>query len=319
MSVAAQTPRISDETLGRLLKLGSVVLVALIAFFGVFYYLTQRVDPGPSALERTVTAAEQAVVKEPRNVAARMTLASAYHQSGRLDDSVAQYSEILKVTKDNVDALLARGQVLLEQGKQTEAAKDFTAITGNAKGGEFARIDERTAAAHYYLATILLQQGKAAQAAAEAQATLMTDRTDSDAFYVLGQALAAQQQWSPAASAYLSALRFVPTGWCEPYEGLQTAWSKAGQVPQAAYAGAMAQICRGDSATATQTLQGLTSGPMAADALAGLGLAAETSGDSKAAVDWYRKSLAKDPKNENAAAGLNRVGTSTSVTTSAAK
>jgi tetratricopeptide (TPR) repeat protein len=319
MSVAAQTPRISDETLARLLRWGSVVLVALIAFFGVFYVLTQRVDPGPSALDRTVTAAEQSVVKDPRNVAARMTLASAYHQAGRLDDSVTQYSEILKVSKANVDALLARGQVYLEQGKATQAAADFSAITGTAKGGEFARIDERTAAAHYFLGTILLQQGKAAQAVTEVQAALTTDPTDSDAFYVLGQALAAQQQWSPAASAYLSALRFVPTGWCEPYDGLQTAWSKLGQTPQASYAGAMAQICRGDTATATQTLQGLTSGPMAADAMVGLGLAAETSGDSKAAADWYRKAIAKDPKNENAAAGLNRVGTSDGLTTSAAK
>lgn len=319
MSVAAQTPRISDETLARLLKTGSVVLTALLVFFGVFYWLTQRVDPGPSTLDRTVTAAEQAVVKDPRNVAARMTLASAYRQSGRLEESAAQYSEILKVSKANVDALLGRGQVYLKQDKLTEAAADFSSIIGTAKGGEFASIDERTATAHYFLATILLKQGKAAQAATEVKATLLTDPTDSDSFYVLGEALAAQQQWSGAASAYLSALRFVPTGWCEPYDGLQNAWGKLGQGAQASYAGAMAQICRGDTATATTTLQGLTTGPMAADALAGLGLAAETGGDAKAAADWYRKSLAKDPKNENAAAGLNRVGTSNGLTTSAAK
>lgn len=319
MSVAAQNPRISDETLGRLLKLGSVALVALLAFFIVFYVLTQRVDPGPSALDRTVTAAEQAVVKDPRNVAARMTLASAYHQAGRLDESIAQYSEILKVSKGNTDALLARGQVYLEQSRTTEAAADFTSIISAVKGGEFARIDERTAAAHYFLGTILLKQGKPAEAAAEVQATLLTDPTDSDSFYVLGQAMSAQQKWSEAASAYLSALRFVPTGWCEPYDGLQTAWGKLGQAPQASYAGAMGQICRGDTATATTTLQGLTSGPMAADALAGLGLAAETTGDTKAAGDWYRKALAQDPKNENAAAGLNRVGTTSGLTTSASK
>jgi tetratricopeptide (TPR) repeat protein len=310
MTVTAQTPRVSDQTLGRLLKWGSILFVTLLVVFAVFYTLTQRVSTGPSVLERQTTAAEQAVEKAPKNLPARLALAQAYHASGRDDDAMAQYAEVLRVDKNNLDALLGRGEMSLDAGQLDQAAADFNAIVKSSAGGEFARIDQRVGAAHYFLATVQLRQGHPDAAAAEAQAALVVNSTDSDSLYLLGSALAAQGKQADATNAYLRALTFVPTGWCEPYEGLATSWGKLGKAAMASYAQGMAQFCRGKHTEATATLQSLTTGPAAADSMAGLGLIAETAADNSGAIGWYRKALAKDPTNVNAMAGLSRLGVS---------
>lgn len=310
MSVTAQTPRVSDQALSRLLKWGSLLFVALLVLFAVFYTLTQRVNTGPSVLERQITAAEQAVEKAPRNLPARLALAQAYNQAGRTDDALSQYAEVLRVDKGNLDALLGRGELYFAANRLDQAAADFNAIVKASAGGEFARIDQRIGAAHYFLADVQLKQGHPEAAVAEAQAALVVNATDSDSLYLLGSALAAQGKQANAVDAYLRALLFVPTGWCEPYEGLQAAWGKLGKAAQASYAEGMAQFCRGKHAEATTTLQALTSGPAAADSMAGLGLIAETAADDSGAIGWYRKALAKDPANVNAIAGLSRLGVS---------
>jgi tetratricopeptide (TPR) repeat protein len=308
MTVTAQAPRISDQTLGRLLKWGSVLFAVLLVAFAVFYTLSQRVSTGPSVLERQISAAESAVQASPKNLPARLVLAQAYRASGRTDDAIGQYSEVLRVDKANMDALLGRGQTSLEAGKLDEAATDFNAIIKASVGGEFARVDQRVGAAHFFLATVQVKKGNSAAAVAEARAAIAVNATDSDALYLLGSALAAENKHADAVGAYLQALMFVPSGWCEPYEGLQASWTKLGKTAMSSYAQGMAQFCRGDHAAATATLQGLTSGPAAADSMAGLGLIAEMASDDKGATDWYGKALAKDPKNINAMAGLSRLG-----------
>jgi tetratricopeptide (TPR) repeat protein len=308
MTVTVQAPRISDQTLGRLLKWGSALFVVLLVAFAVFYTLSQRVSTGPSVLERQISAAEEAVQQTPKNLTARLALAQAYRASGRTDDAIGQYSEVLRVDKANMDALLGRGQTSLEAGKLDEAAADLNAIIKASTGGEFARVDQRVGAAHYFLASVQVKKGNPAAAVAEAQAALAVNSTDSDALYLLGTALAAQNKHADAVGAYLRALMFVPSGWCEPYEGLQASWTKLGKAEMSSYAQGMTQFCRGDHAAATTTLQGLTTGPAAADSMAGLGLIAEMASDDKGAIGWYRKALAKDAKNINAMAGLSRLG-----------
>ena len=308
MTATTQAPRISDQALGRLLKWGSVLFVVLLVAFAVFYTLSQRVSTGPSVLDRQITAAEEAVQQTPKNLPARLVLAQAYRASGRTDDALAQYSEVLRVDKVNMDALLGRAQTSLDSGKLDEAAADFNSIIKASTGGEFARVDQRVGAAHYYLATVQVRKGNASAAVAEAQAALAVNSTDSDALYLLGSALAGEGKHSEAVGSFLRALMFVPTGWCEPYEGLQASWTKLGKTAMASYAEGMAQFCRGKHAEATATLQALISGPAATDSMAGLGLIAEMASDDSGATSWYRKALAKDPKNINAMAGLSRLG-----------
>ncbi len=305
--MTAGAPRISDRTLGRLTKWGVIALAVLLVAFGVIYTLGQRVDAGPSMTERQVTQAEDAVRKAPRSVEARLQLAQVYRANNRNDDAITQYGEVLKADKANPLALLGRGETYLAAGNLGAAATDLTTMIRGQQRDEFARVDKRVGEAHYYLGTVMQRQGDLVGAATQARAALAISATDSDSLYLLGTVLLAQNQPAKAIPSFNEALLFVPVGWCEPYQGLQTAYTKLGKTARASYAGAMVAFCQGKHDEASATLQSLTTGETAADALAGLGMIAETANDNAAAKTWYQKAAKADPRNVSALAGLSRL------------
>jgi tetratricopeptide (TPR) repeat protein len=290
------------------MRLGVLVLVIGIAAFGVIYYQDQHVDAGPSMVGRQIAGAEAAVRKAPSNVGIRLQLAAAYRADKRFDDALKQYDEILKAEGTNKTALLGRGGVLMAKGDLTAAAVAYHKITGEARTGEFAGADPQLEEARYYLGSIAVKQGKAKEAITELQAALKIDRTDSDALYLLGVAQFNDGSPKLAVASLNQALLFVPTGWCEPYSQLTLAYGKLAQAPQKAYATAMENFCHKKSAEAKRQLAALTTGPVAVDALLGLGLIEETESSNAEAVSWYQKVLTVDRKNAAAISALSRLG-----------
>jgi tetratricopeptide (TPR) repeat protein len=319
MTKIGRKPSISDKTLSRLLWGGVIILVVGIPLFGVLYFLDQRVSGGPSLAQRQVASAEAAVRKDPNNIAARLNLAAAYRQAHRLDDAVDQYDEILRADKANRTALLGRATVLMGQGKLDEAGADYKAITGDSATGEFAAQDPQLQEAYYFLGEIYLKQGKLADALTQLEAALRIDRTDADAWYMYGAVLLKQGEPDKAIPALRQALLFVPTGWCEPYAQLASAYQKTNQAPQAEYAGAMVDFCSNKPDAAVRRLKTLTDGPEALDAALGLGMVAESVNNRGEAIEWYRKALALDPKNMTATTALGRLGAPVPTSSPAAK
>jgi tetratricopeptide (TPR) repeat protein len=308
MKLTQRTTSVSARTTTWLIRLGVTVLVIGVAAFGFIYYQDQHVDAGPSLLGRQTQAAEAAVKKTPNNIAARLQLAAAYRSDKRMNDALKQYDEILKAEGNHRTALLGRGSTLTATGDLEEAAAAYRKITGAAVKGEFAAQDPQLAEAHYFLGSILLKQGKTKEAITELQGALKIDRTDSDALYLLGVARLKQGEAQLAVDALKQALRFVPTGWCEPYSQLVQAYGKLGSVPQATYAGGMLDFCQNRPADAIRQLKTLTAGPVAVDAMVGLGLIAETASNRDEAVAWYKKALAVDPANISAISSLSALG-----------
>ena len=74
------------------------------------------------------------------------------------------------------------------------------------------------------------------------------------------------------------------------------------------YAGAMVDFCHKKPADAQKKLQTLIDGPVAVDAMMGLGLIAETASSNAAAIGWYQKVIAVDAKNGGALSALSRLG-----------
>jgi tetratricopeptide (TPR) repeat protein len=294
--------------MSRLMRLGVLVLVVGVLAFAGIYYQDQHVDAGPSMVDRQIAGAEAAVKKEPNNVGIRLQLAAAYQADKRYDDELKQYDEILKADGTNRTALLGRGGALMAKGDLTAAAAAYHKITGEARKGEFAGADPQLQEARYYLGSIALTQGKTKEAITELQAALKIQRSDSDALYLLGLARLKNGEPQLAVDSIKQALLFVPTGWCEPYSQLGVAYVKLGNAPQATYAGAMADFCLKKPAEAKLRLKTLTTGPVAVDALLGLGLIEETASNNAEAVAWYKKVLTVDRTNITAISALSRLG-----------
>jgi tetratricopeptide (TPR) repeat protein len=308
MKLRRRSTSVPDRASSRLPRLLVLVLVVGVVAFAGIYYQDQHVSAGPSLVGRQIAGAEAAVKQAPNNVQTRLQLAAAYLQDKRPDDALKQYDEILKAEKGNRTALLGRGGVLIAKGDLAAAAVSYHKITDVAAKGEYAGADPQAQEAHYYLGSIAVRQGKTKDAIKELQAALRIDRADSDALYLLGVAQLKEGEPKLAVASLNQALLFVPTGWCEPYSQLTVAYGKLAQAPQKAYATAMADFCNKKSVDAKRQLKTLLAGPMAVDAMLGLGLIAETESSNAEAVSWYKKTLAVDRKNVAASSALSRLG-----------
>jgi tetratricopeptide (TPR) repeat protein len=298
----------SDRALRIAVRIGVAVLVAGLAAFGTVYYLGQRTVAGPSSSQRQIVSAEQAVRATPNNVGARLALAQAYETARRFDEAIRQYDEILRAVPDHRAAMLGRADALYSKGDLDAADTGYRKLTDKQAGGEFAGADPQLQEAHYFLAVIADRRGRSDEAIRQAQAALKIEPTDSDAWYVLGGAQLKAGQTAQAVSSLKQALLFVPTGWCEPYGLLAQAYRSLAQAPAADYATAMVDLCQKRFEPARTRLLTLITGPVAADALVGLGAVAESTGRSGEAVDWYRKALSVQPTNTPAISALSRLG-----------
>jgi tetratricopeptide (TPR) repeat protein len=308
MKLSRPSTSAPDQKSSWLMRLGVLVLVVGVAAFGAIYYQDQYVSAGPSMVGRVTQAAEAVVKKAPSNLAARFALAAAYQSDNRLDDALGQYDEILKASKGNRTAVLGRGGVLIAKGDLIAAAATYHQITDVESKGEFAGADPQLEEAHYYLGSIAVTQGKPKVAITELQAALRIVRTDSDALYLLGVARLRDGKPQLAVDALTSALLFVPTGWCAPYSELALAQGKLGRVPQATYAKGMADFCHKKPADAKRELKTLIKGPVAVEALLGLGFFAESESSNAEAVSWYKQVLTVDRTNVPAIGALSRLG-----------
>jgi tetratricopeptide (TPR) repeat protein len=299
---------VSDRTITRLLRLGFLVLGVGVLAFGAIYYQDQHVNAGPSMVDRQIAGAEAAVKTAPNNVETRLQLAAAYVQDKRPDDALAQYDEILKADKSNRSALLGRGGILIAKGDLTAAAVSYHEITDVAAKGEFAGADPLAQEARYYLGSIAVKQGKTKEAITELSAALRIDATDSDSLYLMGVAQLKSGAPKLAVDAFKKAILFVPTGWCEPYSQLALAYGKLGLAPQKTYATGMADFCLKKPADAKRELKTLVAGPVAVDAMLGLGLIAQTESSNAEAIVWYKKVFTVDRTNANAISALSQLG-----------
>jgi tetratricopeptide (TPR) repeat protein len=308
MNLARRLSSVSDRSLRRLIRTGLAVLLIGIPAFAVFYYMDQHVDAGASLPDRKLSGAEAAVRKAPQDVNLRLTLAAMYTQTGRNDDAITQYGEILKVQPAHRVALLSRGDLLREKGDLSGAAADYQKLIRPAEKGQFAGADSALGSALFGMAQIDLAQGKPKRAVKGLQVVLAIDSTDADAWNALGAAELKAGAPARAAAAFGKATAFVPSGWAEPYAGMEKAYTALKDTPHARYAAAMVDFASGDLEKAQGELAPLTSGAAALDATVASGLVAETRSDHVAAARWYRRALKLDKTNFLAQSGLYRMG-----------
>lgn len=304
-------PLSDEQRLERLLKRLVKGLVAAVVIFGVVYFIGQRQSPveqAPAMPDQAIASAEAAVRAKPNDLELRLSLASAYAQGNQVDQALTQLREILKSAPKYRPAMLGLGQMLLEKGEFAEAQSALAKYVASAGSGEFAAQDPQLETGFFLLGRAESQLGNT-QASADAFAkAVKIDPGDADAWYELGNKLLTLKKFSDALSAFDRAVAFVPTGWCEPYDGMSAAFDGLGNADGSTYASAMVRICQGGGLASAEPLKSLVNTKYVVGALYGLGLAAENDNDTAAALDFYQQLLTADRTNIAALSAINRLG-----------
>jgi tetratricopeptide (TPR) repeat protein len=305
MMRVARPTTITDKTLNRAIKIVGLLLVVGVVAFTLYYLNDRSIGSKPSLADEAVAQAEAQVEKTPNDIAARDHLAAAYVSANRLGDGITQFGEALKLDAKDRAALLGRGIAYIKTGQLDLAEADFQAFIANNGTGEFAAQDPQLEQAYYELGTVQLQKGDAATAAATLQKATAIDGTDADALYSLGVAFDKTNRQADAVQILKLAASFVPTGWCNPYQELATAYTGLKQPDGVAWANGMVALCNSQYDQADAALKPLVNGSMKIDALMGLGWSAARRGDNAAATGYFNQVLAIDPQNQSAAIALN--------------
>ena len=150
---------------------------------------------------------------------------------------------------------------------------------------------------YYALGDISEKQGNWKNASGYLSKALMIDNSDADGWYELGLAQIQLNKNKEAAVSFIRALAFVPTGWCEPYDGMAEAYANANNEPGSTYAQAMRDICGGGGLDAAEPLKTLVNGDFKIQALLGLGQAASNDKNTEEAIKWYNEVKKIDPTN----------------------
>jgi len=300
-----------EAQLNRWIKRVALLFVVVLIAFVAFYVVDRFRAPAPTIAERELAILEQAVRDNPSDTASRGRLALVYVTSGRYDDGIAQYTELLTSGKELKAAYAGRAQALELKGDLPAAAADYNEVVKLSIGGEMANVDQVLAAAYYALGNIALQQDKPDEAVTQLLKALAISRSDADTMNLLGAAYVKAGTPDKAVEPLRTAIEFVPVGWPDPYQTLATVYTATGQPEEAEWAAAMAVGQSGDTAGAVTRLTAIADGKAGLDARVGLGLIAELGGDGPTAASWYRKALELDAKNDSALLGLSRVSTGT--------
>ena len=181
------------------------------------------------------------------------------------------------------------GTIAFKQGDYPGAKSYFEKVVKYSGGQQFSNADPQLEAALFFLGTTNFKLNDLPGAITSLESALKIDKTDADAWNTLGTVQNQAGNPAKAAAAFQSALEFVPVGWCDPYAGLEQAYTSLKQADGVTYAKAMGEICKGTTESGVNQLKTLPTVPSRSRHCSALASAAESSHDSKAALEWYKK------------------------------
>lgn len=176
------------------------VAVTVLAFF-ILSAFGVRTWIQLSYWQNSITLFSHAIDAVPNNYVAHQNLATNLVESGRLDQAVYHYAQVLRVWADDPDALIGMGNALARQGKFHEA------VYYSARA---VQVKPDSADAHFNLGFVLMEQGKVDQAIDHYSEGLHLDPGHADIQLEVGVALGRQGKLDESIRHFSEALRIKP-------------------------------------------------------------------------------------------------------------
>ena len=203
--------RMNSHVLGIAVKIVGLLVVVALVYLGYTVFSTQRGVEKNSVTGRAIESLVAQVKKSPKDAGARILLAQALASDGRLDDSVEQFQNALKIEEDNAAALEGLGLIAMRREEWRTAEGYWQRLVDNLKSGQFASQDQRLERAYYYRGVTLLSLKDYEDAVLYLKEALRMKRDDADTHYALSVAYRELGSDSNQRKELETALAFVPT------------------------------------------------------------------------------------------------------------
>lgn len=286
-----------------------IALCFLAAIGGIIAYLVIPDGDAPGELvERGIARMEGEVEQNPDDPDRRLELALLYSEAGSHREAIAQLETALELNESHQGALVALGDVYRVLGRYDEAVGPYTKVVELNEDNPMRGVSRQLEGVYYYLGVAYFNLERPEDAIRSLEEALIMDRTDADAWHMLGSTYRHLGEFEKAIESFAQAVRFVPD-FKEAYQGLARGYEETGQTDFAAYANAMVSYISGSSGEAIRQLEEVVAAaPDFAEAYLGLGLAYEKEGQIEKAISAYHQALIIEPDLWLAQAKLQALG-----------
>jgi tetratricopeptide (TPR) repeat protein len=200
----------SERWLDRGIKLLKYGLIIVVAVFGGYYAYNRYSQSKETPVYKVSRQIEEAVRKNPRNLAARIALGTAYLDLGRYDDAITQFKEAQKLDKENQEVFVYLGRAYVAKGWDSKALQQFDKeIDLYGKAG-YARENRLLEEAYFQGGVIYWKKKKYDKAAEYVRGALEIGTTDADNHFFMGRIYLAKDVYDSAIIKFEEALRFDP-------------------------------------------------------------------------------------------------------------
>ena len=302
--------RFMASALNRLIIWSSALLLISVIGFAAYYYVDRSDSRDSGFAQRELAAAEQAVRDDPTNITNRIVLADLYFGKQRYEEAVEQYQAAVEINENSPLARVGLGRAQWAVKDYAGASENFNAVIKLSTEEDISGSLVQTA--YYYLGKTALEQGAPEEAAEHFSQATALERTDADAWFMLGTAYAEASMLEEAADALGTAVSFVPN-FKEAYELLVGIYEEQGLEGEVLYARGMVAYAEGDLDAAAGKLEdAIGASPALAQAHTGLGLVREIQGRDADAIVAYQQALHLNANDFLARGGMARLTGQTS-------
>jgi len=336
----APRPRSSSDRIDAVLRWAVVLIVAAVlavgGLFGYTIWQARQEESASTPAGRAIQDLKARVKATPNNADLRVRLGEALASAGLYEDAVKSLKAATKLNPKHDGAYLDLGILALEN-KQPKSAEGYFQKVIELTAGDMEGVNQRREQAYFYIGSIALDAEQYDDAVANLKAALRIRRDAADTYYLLAHALKGQGQKDAAMKQLDAALTFDPK-YAEAHYLMGQIYLEDGDKINAAVHFRLAADNAPNQDLPLEALAGLgTAADAVAQGRADLGSkryaaaiqaallaqaidpknvpavvlhaeAAEASGETSTAISAYKRLLELEPKNEQAAAALQRLG-----------